>query len=84
MIRLRVAEQAALALAERNAVLLANHGLVGVGVGLREAVTVCELVERAAHVYILARSLGQAHNLPDEIVALEKQLFRMTQLKRTT
>lgn len=72
-----LAQNAAAALSERNAALLANHGVVGVGATLRDALTVCELVERAAKIYLLARSVGKAHQLPDEIVALEKDLFRM-------
>ena len=75
-----LAENVAAALMERNAALMANHGVVGVGTGLRQALTVCESVERAAQVYVLARSMGRAHLLPEEIVAIEKELFRMAHL----
>ncbi len=74
-----LARQAAGALAERNAVILANHGVVGVGADLRAALTVCEMVERAAQVYVLARAIGRVHLLPDEVIAAEQELFRMMQ-----
>ncbi|MBI3953886.1 MAG: class II aldolase/adducin family protein, partial [Chloroflexi bacterium] len=71
-----LAERAVRALGQRNAVLLRNHGVLGAGADLREALAVCELVERAAQVYILARLLGSAPPLPAEVVELEQGLFR--------
>jgi L-fuculose-phosphate aldolase len=65
------------ALRERNAAFLANHGLVGVGADLREALTICELVERASHIYVMARAIGQVNLLPDEVVDAEMELFKM-------
>ena len=65
------------ALRDRNAALLANHGLVGVGADLREALTICELVERAAQVYVMARAIGQVNLLPDEVIDTEMELFKM-------
>lgn len=73
-----LARNAAACLKDRNAVLLANHGVVGIGVTPREALAVCELVERAAHIFVLARTLGTVHQLPPDIVALEQNLFGMT------
>ncbi len=75
-----LADNVAAALDERNAALLANHGLVGVGKDLREALAVCEMVERAAHIYLMARALDRVNLLPDEVVAIEQDLFRMTHL----
>lgn len=47
------------ALGDKSAVLLANHGLVGVGPTLAEALKVCQVVEKAAQIHIMARMLGQ-------------------------
>jgi len=48
---------AARALGERQAVLLAKHGVVGVGKTLAEALDVCLIVERQAHIaWLLDRS----------------------------
>ncbi|NLC37856.1 MAG: class II aldolase/adducin family protein [Clostridia bacterium] len=46
------------ALEGRQAVLLANHGLLGVGRNLEEALKVCQVVEKAAQITIMARLLG--------------------------
>ncbi|MBI4233692.1 MAG: class II aldolase/adducin family protein [Chloroflexi bacterium] len=72
-----LAERACHALGERNAVLLRNHGAVGVGKDLREALEVCQLVERAAKVFVMASLLGRATPLTPEMVELEQQLFQM-------
>ncbi|MCL6635301.1 MAG: class II aldolase/adducin family protein, partial [Peptococcaceae bacterium] len=70
-----LAEQAAATLGQGNAVLLANHGVVGVGSHLKEALTVCQVVEKSAMVYLLAGSLGQPHILPPIEVAELRRIF---------
>ena len=72
-----LARKAVAALGERNAALLRNHGLLGVGADLEEAATVCELVERLAKVYVHALALGRANPLPEDVVATEVKFFRM-------
>ena len=64
------------ALGERKAALLRNHGLVTVGCDIDEAMELTELVERAAQVFILSRSLGRAKVLAPEVVAKEERLYR--------
>jgi L-fuculose-phosphate aldolase len=63
------------ALGPRNAVLLANHGALSVGRDMREAFTVCELVEKTAKIYLCALSLGRVHPLPAEAAEVEKAYF---------
>jgi len=59
------------ALGERNAVLLANHGVVGVGPTVAEALRVCEVVEKGAWVHAVARTLGTPVTLPpDDVLRL--------------
>ena len=65
------------ALGNRNAALIRNHGVVGVGADLEEALRVCELVEHAARVLVYASLLGGAKPLPAEVVEAEKALFEM-------
>ncbi len=60
----RLSQNAIQALGYRQAVLLANHGLVVVGNNLSSALETCQVVERAAHKYILARSLGKVFEVP--------------------
>ena len=73
-----LAERACLALGERNAVLLRNHGMVGVGGTLAEALEVCRLVERVAQIFVFASLLGKASPLPPEIIKIERELFLMS------
>lgn len=73
-----LAEQAHAALGDRNAALLRNHGAVGVGPDIWEALEVCDLVERLAQIFVLARNFGPraASSLPEDAIATEMQLFR--------
>ena len=66
------------ALGERNAAFIRNHGLVGVGGSLAEALHVCRLAEHVSHVYAAAKTLGTPRPLPDEAIATETALFRMS------
>ncbi|MGI6067005.1 MAG: class II aldolase/adducin family protein, partial [Bacillota bacterium] len=51
------------ALEERNAVLLANHGVVAVGTSITEALTVAFLVEKCAQVMLGAKALGVPYTM---------------------
>ncbi|MEG6586036.1 class II aldolase/adducin family protein [Dendrosporobacter sp. 1207_IL3150] len=53
-----LAENAVKALGIKNAVLLANHGLVCCAGTLDEAMTACALVEKAAQIFIYAKQIG--------------------------
>jgi L-ribulose-5-phosphate 4-epimerase len=70
-------ENVVAALGDRNAVLLRNHGVVGVGDSLEEALAVCEMVERAAQIYVIAHVLGGPNLLPKEVVEAETEIYRM-------
>jgi L-fuculose-phosphate aldolase len=70
-----LAKNAVSALGPRNAVILANHGALSVGRDMREALTICELAEEMAKIYVSALSLGKVNPLPDEVVRLEKAFF---------
>jgi len=63
------------ALGPRNAVILANHGVLSVGRDMREALTICELAEELAKIYISALGLGKVNSLPAEVIDLEQSLF---------
>ncbi len=70
-----LARNAVSALGPRNAVILANHGALSVGRDLREALTICELLENTARIYVCALGLGKVNPLPAEVVRLEKAFF---------
>ena len=67
------------ALGERNAALIRNHGLVGVGRNLTQALHVCQLTERIAHIYAASKAVGTPAPLPSDAVETEIELFRMRQ-----
>jgi L-fuculose-phosphate aldolase len=67
------------ALEDRSAVVLPNHGAVGVGRTMRDAFTACELIEKTARIYLLALSTGKVNQLPAEALEAEKALYRRLQ-----
>ena len=64
------------ALEDCNAAILANHGAIGVGRDLREAFTVCEMLEKTARIYYLSLAIGKVNLLPDEAVQSCRAFFR--------
>jgi len=70
-----LAENAVQALADKQAVLLANHGMVGCGQTLAEAMLACELAEKSAQICIAANQLGGATVLQDEDVAVMRRFY---------
>ena len=72
-----LAEKACLALEDRGAVILRNHGLLGAGATAEQALSVCELVERAAQIFVLSSMLSGANPLPQDIVETERALYLM-------
>jgi L-fuculose-phosphate aldolase len=74
---LELAQHGVRGLENRNAVLLANHGVVALGRTLEEAFTVAVLVEKLALVFLNAKSLGTAHVLDDlEIKNLRENFLK--------
>lgn len=53
---------------EHKAVLLANHGLVGLGRDLEEALLVCVIAEKTAMIGLMAGALGTVNSLSAEDV----------------
>jgi L-fuculose-phosphate aldolase len=70
-----LAKNVVAALGPRNAVILANHGVLAVGRDMREALTICELAEEMAKIYVSALSLGKVNLIPAEAVELEQAFF---------
>lgn len=63
-------------LESRNAVLLANHGLVGIGKSVEEALKVCQVVEKGAQIHIMSRILGNPILLNEQDVADMAESYR--------
>jgi ribulose-5-phosphate 4-epimerase/fuculose-1-phosphate aldolase len=42
---------------------------------MRDALTACELIEKTAHIYLLALSAGKVNPLPDDVRKIEKAAY---------
>jgi L-fuculose-phosphate aldolase len=62
-----LADEVAKHVGDRSAVLMANHGLLTVGVNPAHAMKIANLVERTAEIVWGARQLGTIHELPAEL-----------------
>ncbi|HEX3015681.1 MAG TPA: class II aldolase/adducin family protein [Desulfobacteria bacterium] len=76
-----LAENAVKSMQDSWAVLLANHGVVGVGRDIEEAMLVCQIVEKSAKINLAAQALGQAYVIDNAHVKTlrDKYLFHYGQ-----
>lgn len=63
-------------LGKENGVLLPNHGTIVVGADMPSALTICHVVEKSAQIYILAKSIGTPHIIPDDDIAAMQDYVR--------
>jgi L-fuculose-phosphate aldolase len=73
---MQLAQRATKSLGSGNAILLANHGLLGVGSDVAEALKVCYTAEKTAMVALYAHSLGGINVLTPEEVTVLHQNFK--------
>jgi L-fuculose-phosphate aldolase len=71
-----LADNVVKALGPRNAVMIPNHGTVAVGPDLGTALKVCQVVEKTAQIYILARSIGTPHCISSEDIRAMQEFVR--------
>ena len=71
-----LAENAAKGMEDRNAVLLANHGIIGGSNNLRNAFNVIEEVEYCAKIYVIAKSIGNPIILPEKEMKFMSEKFK--------
>lgn len=64
------------ALGKKNAVLLANHGVVGVGDDIMDALRVCTIVEKGAHIFAIAKMIGTPVLLSLDDVEYLRNVYR--------
>ncbi len=71
-----LAKNAVASLGERNAVFLLNHGTLCVGRDMKEAMKVCYVVEKTAHIYILSKSVGKCRIIPEEDIKVMRDFAK--------
>jgi L-fuculose-phosphate aldolase len=62
----QLSDHALLALHERKACLLAQHGMIATGASLEQALALAVEVESLAHIYVQALQIGEPAILPDD------------------
>jgi L-fuculose-phosphate aldolase len=68
----QLAKNAVKALGKNNGVLLPNHGTIVVGPTMSMALTICQVVEKTAHIYIMSLSIGTPNLIdPEDIIAMQ-------------
>lgn len=79
----QLADQVAEALGEHKvAVLMANHGLVGVGENLAAALRVCYITEKTAQIAVYAQNIGNINELNPEETELLHKKFQVYGVKK--
>jgi len=64
------------ALGNKNAVFIANHGLLACGSSLKDALRNTILAERIARVFIISSILGRPRELPEDSIEFQLDLYR--------
>jgi L-ribulose-5-phosphate 4-epimerase len=72
---MKLAQEVIDTIGEANAVLVANHGIVGCGRTLAEAFCTCQIVEKAALIMLTAGTCGTLRPIPDEFVKSERHRY---------
>lgn len=72
----KLAENVIEALKDKNAVLLANHGVVSCGRNMAEALENALLVERISEIYVFSQILGGAKTLPTKAIEAQRKIYK--------
>ena len=63
-----LADNVVIGLGTNNATIMKNHGAVAVGSDMDRAVTAAQVLEKSAHIFIMAKMSGTVNVLPDQDV----------------
>jgi len=72
-----LAENVLVGLGDKNATLLANHGVVCCGKNLKEAFEVAETVEQICKIFVLSSILGEVKPLPQDGFDYQRMMYEM-------
>ncbi len=70
-----LAQKVVKAMGDRNACLLANHGLTGMGRNIEEAYKVCLIVEKSAQIAYLSKTMGNPFILDDFDIGVMREYY---------
>ena len=73
---MELAHNAVKGLGNYNAVLLPNHGTLNVGPNMPMALTICHVVEKTAHIYIMDKSIGTPNLISPEHIKIMQDFAR--------
>lgn len=71
----QLANNVVIAMQDRTAVLMANHGAITCGTTLAEALLTAEILEKSAQIYVIANSLGGAVSLPQADIQVMREFY---------
>jgi L-fuculose-phosphate aldolase len=72
-----LAQNVRVAMEDRSAALIGNHGAVCIGKTLEEALHRSLLLERTCKIYMLAKQIGTPLELPEDVVEDEQDVWEM-------
>lgn len=73
---MELAKYTADALGKSNAVLLTSHGALCTGPNMQFALRICDVLEKAAHIAIMAKGIGNPRIIPDEEVEVMQDFVK--------
>jgi L-fuculose-phosphate aldolase len=73
---LKLAENARNAIGEKAGVLLANHGAIGVGKNMDDALLASDNIERNCKVFLTIAAVGECKPMPDEFMDFSASVFK--------
>lgn len=71
-----LAEFARAAIGEKGGVLLSNHGAIGVGKNMDEALLASDNIERNCRLYLSIRAAGKEKTMPEEFMDFSSSVFK--------
>ena len=65
---MKLAETVQQRMGESMGIIMQNHGAIGVGKTMKEAMTKCDIIERACEQYLIMKSAGEINPIPEEVL----------------
>jgi ribulose-5-phosphate 4-epimerase/fuculose-1-phosphate aldolase len=53
---------------ESMGIIMANHGAIGVGKTMKDAMTKCDIIEKSCEAYLAILAAGEVNPIPEEVI----------------